>query len=116
MISLLIAGLPLLANDAGRRLRPQEIQNEQIKIVVDVTAGSYRESYFTMKNSLWRKILESGSTSRSETTLKENGKVLTDFTWDLEGVEIEDTVQSVFLRAPVPSGVISKQISVRKGE
>jgi len=116
VISLLVAGLPLLADDAGRRLRSQEIQNEQIKIVVNVTTDSYRESYFTKKKSLWRKILESGSTYRSETTLKENGKEIVDLAWDVERIKKEDTVQSIFLRAPVASGMILKQISVRKGE
>ncbi len=90
------------------------IQNEFIRIVVDKTGGSCRETYFVKKGKSWIEILESGSALRPDPAIRQNDELI-----PLKSASISpgsDKRQAVIVRELAGGGVTLKSIVLRKGE
>jgi len=113
-ILLLVLSFPLAAGDLTRGSDRLTIQNEFIRIVIDKTGGSCRETYFVKKGKSWIEILESGSALRPDPAIRQNDELL-----PLKGASISlgsDKDQVVIVREAAGEGATLKSIVLRKGE
>jgi hypothetical protein len=65
-------GVPLNKADAADAADRAEIQNKQLRIVVEKHDGVYSETYFSRSGSRWVQILQSGNPTRPDPALKRN--------------------------------------------
>ena len=113
-ILVLALSAPLLGGDRTREPDRRMIQNEFIRVVVDNSGGSCRETYFVKKGKSWIEILESGSMVRPDPAIKQNNESL-----PLKGATISpgsEKGQLVIVRQSAGEGTTLKSIVLRKGE
>jgi hypothetical protein len=104
----------LVGGDLGKGPDRLIIQNEFIRVVVEKSGGSCRETYFVNKGKSWIEILESGSSLRTDPTIKQNEELI-----PLKSASLShgtDKGQVIIARESAGEGVTLKSILLRKGE
>jgi hypothetical protein len=114
LILILTLSVSLLGGDLARGPDRLTIQNEFIRVIVDKTGGSYRETYFVRNGKSWIEILESGSALRPDPAIKQDNELA-----PLKSLSISqgsNKGQVVIVRELAGEGVTLKSIVLRKGE
>jgi hypothetical protein len=114
-ILLVAVGVPAVSRSIMQDPGRIEIQNESIKIVIEKFNGTYRETYYALKDASWRKMLESGSDERAEPSVRQNGTSIP-FAYRSAAVEKTDSTQSVLLSGSLADGTLTKSIHLVRGK
>lgn len=115
---LILATLNIAAYEAGygQEVDKMEIHNGSIKVEVQKIAGKWQETYLVREGKVWKEILVSGSTRRSEPSLQQNGVVVQAGFEKATRSEIEGRQQIIQLTSITPEGEIHKTIVLERGK
>lgn len=114
IILFLVLGQSLAAGELSQEPKRLAIQNEFIRVVVDNSGGLCRETYFVRTNDSWSKILESGSSLRSDPAIRQDDKFMV-----FKSASISkgaDKSEAVIVRETAGGGKTTKSITLGKGE
>jgi len=113
---LLALSLSVLAAEQKVDSRRFEVDNGVVKLILEKTDGGYRELFFARLGKSWKMVLESGSTVRSDPSLKRDGAVVPTRFQEATPDHRSKSEVSVELKAFSDRSTLVKRITLRRGE